>query len=434
MTISSSLNAGVAGLNANANRLSTIADNIANSGTYGYKTASTDFYSVVVVGGSDSSYTAGGVRTTTMRLIDERGPLIGTTNPTDIAVNGQGFLPVTTMSALGNTSGDYPVSLTTTGSFRPDADGILRTDSGEVLMGWPANPDGSMPTVPRDSMSALEPIQINLTETVSNPTTQIGFGVNLPATETDSLASGDPIFLAVEYFSNMGTTETLDVTFTPTIPATGSSNEWTMTITDSASGGAAIGEYVVTFDDSPGLGGTIATVVTVNGAAYDPATGTIALPVPGGDIDLVLGVPGETGGMSQLSSTFTPTAITKDGSPVARLLGVEIDTNGNLYAVYDQGFTKRIYQVPVVDVANPNGMISQSNQTFAISPAAGAFYLWDAGDGPTGTTAGYSRELSATDVAGELTQLIETQRAYSSNAKIIQTVDEMLQETTNIKR
>ena len=47
---------------------------------------------------------------------------------------------------------------------------------------------------------------------------------------------------------------------------------------------------------------------------------------------------------------------------------------------------------------------------------------------------GYALEESTTDVAEELTHLILTQRAYSSNAKIIQTVDEMLQETTNIKR
>jgi flagellar hook protein FlgE len=46
----------------------------------------------------------------------------------------------------------------------------------------------------------------------------------------------------------------------------------------------------------------------------------------------------------------------------------------------------------------------------------------------------YARAESATDVAGELTARIQTQRAYSSNAKVIQTVDEMLQETTNIKR
>ena len=47
---------------------------------------------------------------------------------------------------------------------------------------------------------------------------------------------------------------------------------------------------------------------------------------------------------------------------------------------------------------------------------------------------GFAREQSTTDIANELTQLIQTQRAYSSNAKIIQTVDEMLQETTNLKR
>ena len=55
--------------------------------------------------------------------------------------------------------------------------------------------------------------------------------------------------------------------------------------------------------------------------------------------------------------------------------------------------------------------------------------------GPLPTSiVGFSREESATDVAAELAQLIQTQRAYSMNAKVIQTVDEMLQETTNIKR
>ena len=62
MTISSSLNAGVAGLNANANRLATISDNIANSSTYGYKRAQADFHSVVIHGNSRSNYSAGGVR------------------------------------------------------------------------------------------------------------------------------------------------------------------------------------------------------------------------------------------------------------------------------------------------------------------------------------------------------------------------------------
>jgi flagellar hook protein FlgE len=87
-----------------------------------------------------------------------------------------------------------------------------------------------------------------------------------------------------------------------------------------------------------------------------------------------------------------------------------------------------------VDLPNPNGLNVLDNQTYSISNSSGAFYLWDAGAGPTGDVIGFALEESATDVAGELTNLIQTQRAYSSNAKVIQTVDEMLQETTNIKR
>ena len=105
-----------------------------------------------------------------------------------------------------------------------------------------------------------------------------------------------------------------------------------------------------------------------------------------------------------------------------------------LRATYDTGFIRTLYQIPLVDVPNLNGLTALNNQTYQVSTTSGSFFLWDAGDGPTGAIAGYAREGSTTDVAAELTDLIQTQRAYSSNAKVIQTVDEMLQETTNIKR
>ena len=99
MTISSSLNAGVAGLASNASRLATIADNIANSATFGYKRAETEFHSLVINSGS-GTYSAGGVRITTTRFIDQAGALAPTNNPTDLAVRGRGFLPVTNETAL----------------------------------------------------------------------------------------------------------------------------------------------------------------------------------------------------------------------------------------------------------------------------------------------------------------------------------------------
>ncbi|WP_323007847.1 flagellar hook-basal body complex protein [Pseudorhodobacter sp.] len=435
MTISSSLNAGVAGLNANATRLATISDNIANSGTYGYKRANADFQSMVITQSQNAGlYSAGGVRTSTTRMIDERGALVGTSNALDIAVSGRGMLPVAPAVSISNGVQSGTMMMTTTGSFRPDSNGTLRTDSGLVLLGWPANADGTIPVLPRDTISGLKPVTINANQQAGDPTTALKLGVNLPATNTEAGAAGDTLPLSVEYFGNLGTSEALNISFTPTVPGSGSSNEWTMVIKDSAQGGATIGEYTLTFDDSRGAGGTLLSVATVSGGAYTPADGTLDMTVAGGPLLMTIGRLGDPNGLTQLSDSFAPTSITKNGSPVGNLTAVEVDEKGYINATYDTGFTRRLFQIPMVDVPNLNGLVALNNQTYQISPESGSFFLWDAGDGPTGAVVGYAREGSTTDVAAELTALIQTQRAYSSNAKVIQTVDEMLQETTNIKR
>ena len=117
MSISSSLNAGVAGLSANATRLATISDNIANSGTYGYKRASTDFENFVITQARGAgTYSAGGVRAATTRLVDEQGALVATNHALDLAIAGRGMLPVTSAVTLNSFSGgSQPMMMTTTG-------------------------------------------------------------------------------------------------------------------------------------------------------------------------------------------------------------------------------------------------------------------------------------------------------------------------------
>ena len=306
--------------------------------------------------------------------------------------------------------------------------------TGLVLLGWPALPDGTFPTYARDTADALEPVQINVNQLSGEPTTQVSLGVNLPASETDSDADGSTQELSIEYFDNLGTSQNLDIEFAPTIPASGSSNQWTMTIRDGASSGTSVGEYVLTFDDSRASGGTLASVTATSGGAYDSATGKLTVNVAGGPIEFDIGALGSASGMTQLSDGFAPLAISKDGYEIGNVTSVEVDENGIVQALYDTGITRAIYKVPLVDLPNPDGLIAMDSQTYAPSPDSGSFFLWDAGDGPTGDIISYALEESNVDVAGELTDLIQTQRAYSSNAKIIQTVDEMLQETTNIKR
>jgi flagellar hook protein FlgE len=207
-----------------------------------------------------------------------------------------------------------------------------------------------------------------------------------------------------------------------------------MVIKDSAGANNIIGEYSLEFFDDRAQGGTLKSVTTVSGGTYSATEGTIVVQVAGGPLEIDIGEIGASDGLTQLSDAFAPVSIFKDGSPVGNMTSVEVDAGGYVHAYFDIGITRTVFQVPLVDLPNPNGLVALDRQTYLASPESGSYFLWDAGDGPTGDVVSFSREESTTDVAGELTLLIQTQRAYSSNAKVIQTVDEMLQETTNIKR
>jgi flagellar hook protein FlgE len=325
--------------------------------------------------------------------------------------------------------------LTATGSFAPDEQGYLRTQSGLYLLGWPADVNGVVSGQPRDSVAGLRPVQVNLNQYAASPTTEIRLGLNLPAADTVAGAAGTPYDLPIEYFDTLGRSQSLTLTFTPSVPATGASNAWNVSIVDNAGNPLTpIGSFGVTFDTTAQAGGSVASITPAGGASYNAATGAITVTTASGPIDIVVGAPGGYSPLTQLSATFAPLAISKDGAPIGNLSSVEINQEGFLEAVYDTGFRRTIYQIPVGDVPNYRGLTAEGNQAFSVSQESGDVYFWDAGDGPAGLTIGFALAESTTDVAGELTDLIQTQRAYSSNAKIIQTIDEILQETTDIIR
>lgn len=434
MGISSSLNAGVMGLAVNSVKLGTISDNIANSQTYGYKRADTEFADMVL-NQTSGDYSAGGVRAVTYRDAGAQGSFVTTNNSTDIAISGRGMLPVTDVGGISASPNDRSLMLASTGSFTSDEQGYLRTLSGLYLLGWPADVNGNVGTPPRDSAVALEPVRVNLNQFAAAPTTQIQLGVNLPATDTEAGSPGTTYDLPIEYFDTLGRSQTLRVEFTPVVPASGSSNEWNVELFDEAGDPlTAIGNFNVTFDTTVAGGGSVDTITPGGGATYSAATGEITITTASGPIDIFVGSAGEPSPLSQLSGSFSPLSVTKDGAPIGNLSSVEIDERGYLQAVYETGFRRTIYQIPVADVPNFKGLYAAGNAAFTVTQDSGDVYFWDAGDGPAGLTIGFALSESTTDIASELTDLIQTQRAYSSNAKIIQTVDEMLQETTDIIR
>ncbi|MEL6577889.1 MAG: flagellar hook-basal body complex protein, partial [Pseudomonadota bacterium] len=219
MTLSSSLSAGVAGLQANATRLAVISDNIANSQTAGYRRGDVDFNALVIPGEQQSTYSAGGVLASTYREVGTSGTLIASSNATDIAVSGRGFLPVTTETGVNQPAAQRPFLLTATGGFERSAEGYLQTRSGLVLTGWPTDGDGDLiGNVVRDSPADLQPVLLTPFLTTADPTTEAELVLNLPAADTAAGSDGQPYTTVIEYFDGVGRRNELTAVFTPTVP------------------------------------------------------------------------------------------------------------------------------------------------------------------------------------------------------------------------
>jgi flagellar hook protein FlgE len=428
MSILGAMYSAVSGLGAQSTKLGVISDNISNSSTTGYKRSEVEFSSLVTQQISNHSYSSGGVQSDVRRQVDKQGLLQSTSSNTDIAINGGGFFAVSdTQNA--DPSQDL-IALTRAGSFVPDDQGFLRNAAGYYLMGWQLNPDGTTVNAApaRDTFASLEPVNVSGINFTGAPTVNMTFAGNLPAQLANG-TPGTPIRTDIEYFNDLGVSNTLTLQWTPS--ADSLPNDWNLQIFDSATGGGttAIYDQTVTFNANGPNAGSPSSIPGIAG-------GVLAIPVDGGaqTVNLNIGDVNSSSGITQFAGEYTPTKITKDGALFGVVNTVEIDEKGIVTAVFNNGSRRPIYQIPIAIVQNPNGLTARDGTAFVQSRDSGSLYLWDAGSGPAGKTAGDSLEQSNVDIATELTNMIETQRTYSSNAKVIQTADEMLQELTQLKR
>jgi flagellar hook protein FlgE len=428
MSILSAMYSAVSGLGAQSTKLGVISDNIANSSTTGYKRSEVEFSSLVTDQVSRHSYSAGGVEGNVRTLVDRQGLIQATSSSTDMAINGEGFFVVADV-ANADPSQDL-MALTRAGSFTPDDIGSLRNAAGYYLMGWRLNPDGTTVTAnpSRDSFSGLETVNISGLNFTGAATTEVEFAGNLPAQLANG-TPGTPIRTSIEYYSDLGNPYTITMQWTPS--SDGIADHWGLQIFDSQTGGGTTPIYddVITFNASGPNAGTPSAIPGLTG-------GVLPLSVNGGvqTLDLNIGDVNSVDGITQFAGEYVPTRITKDGAVFGVVNRIEMSDDGIVTAVYDNGLRRPIYRVPIATVQNPNGLQTISGTAFQLSNDSGTLYLWDAQTGPAGKTVGNALERSNVDIAQELTTLIETQRNYSTNAKVVQTADEMLEEITRIKR
>ncbi|SIQ02290.1 flagellar hook protein FlgE [Rhizobium sp. RU35A] len=211
MSLYGTMRTGVSGMNAQANRLGTVGDNIANSSTIGYKKASTQFSSMILPS-SNGSYNSGGVDTVVRYSINDQGSFSYTTSSTDLAINGEGFFIVE-----GADGADY---LTRAGNFEVQDDGTLKNAAGYKLMGYPYSSTED-PTIVINGFQGLSEINVSAGGLQATPSKQGSLSGNLPTNE----AVGYTKSSSVVAYDSQGNSRLLNLTYTKT-----ADNTWTLDV------------------------------------------------------------------------------------------------------------------------------------------------------------------------------------------------------------
>ena len=440
MSLFGSLFSGVSGLNAQSRAMGMISDNIANVNTTSYKGAIAQFENLVTRSRGSYSYSPGGVRARAFYTVATQGLIQSSASPTDAAISGAGFFVV-----KAPPDGQGEQLYTRAGSFTSDFQGYLRTTSGHYLQGWALDADEAILNVNR-----LENVNGRSINGLATATTSVSIGANLDADATPfagAYAGGDmslwsatagasgvqPTFSrALQVYDSLGRAHDLTLSFL----RAGAANNWAVEVaarpadvngTAHPNGLLAAGTLTFAGDGSlqsadltPVISGAPGTPVDVQWSAASGAAPSA--------INFNFGALGGVNGMSQFAAPTNVAFVNQNGAEVGELSAVSIDDQGYVIASFTNGEERRLYRLPIATFANPAALDPRSGNVFAQTDASGEFNLREAGTGGAGVVAPSALEAANVDLADEFTKMIVTQRAYSANAKVINTTDEMLDE------
>ncbi len=432
MSLYSALHAGVSGLGAQASAMATVADNITNVNTIGYKGVDAQFRTLVTDGRNTSSYVAGGVAAAPRALISKQGLLQIASAPTDLGIDGAGFF--VTRSKADETGS---VGFTRAGSFRPDDAGFLRNANGDYLQGWRLDANGAY--VNNGSVTALEAVRLSDLSGTARPTSTVAMRANLQSetVAASGYAVGDmassttaPHFArSLEIFDAQGSGHRVTASFLKT-----AANQWAVEFHadppgDVTAPGGLLASGNLAFNpdgslnvagSSPALFSPIAVSWT-NGAGAAPLT-------------LDLGGEGSISGITQFGSESALLSSSVNGGLLGNVATIEVSDDGVVSAVFEDGSSRAVFQLPLATFPNPDGLTRLNGNSYSTSADSGAFALNAPTVLGTGAIASGVLEASTVDLAKEFSDMIRFQRAYSAASKIITTVDDMLAEASNLKR
>lgn len=389
-----SFSIATSGLNAITEQLNAISNNIANSGTVGFKSGRAEFAALYA-----QSQPLGVGVTGITQSITRGGAINATGNGLDLAISGNGFFVV--RDSAGTTA------YTRAGYFGTDSNGNLINSSGMNLQGYPVDANGVL------QVGSVGNLTISSGSIPAKPTDGLDFTANLDArAEKPVTATFDPKdntsynnTYATQVYDSLGREHTINQYFVKT-----DENTW---------------EVYYYMDDQP---------------LTNPASQTLTfsdqgiLSAPNGAVELSIDIPGAQSlsvdlnytGTTQYGSDFSVSKNKGNGYASGEKTGQQIDEDGSVYATFSKGERMLQGQLILANFANPNGLAAQDGTTWMQTVASGTPLTGAPGSGLLGAIKAGALEASNVDLTSELVGLMSAQRNYQANTKVISTNDSMM--------
>lgn len=417
---------GLSGLNVASKDLDVIGNNVANSGTVGFKTSQTEFADVFAASlvGAGASPVGLGSRVANVTQQFTQGNITTTSNPLDVAINGGGFFRVSDNGAI---------TYTRNGQFELDKNGFIITSVGQHLTGYAVTSSGLIntggltdlqissaniaPQVTGGAVSGAKGVVGNLNLNSGAPIISSAFNYTDPTTYNNSTS--------LTVYDTLGTAHTYSLYFVKT-----AANTWNVnaTLTNSAgvttdlSAGGTAPLGTMTFNSS----GTLTTAMPFTQAAITTAqlgTGAAALTFP---VSFT--------GTTQFGGSFSVNSLTQDGYGQGQLSGFSIGKDGVIVGRYTNGQSKNLGQVVLTSFRDPQGLQPLGGNQWAETSNSGAALQGVPGSsGSFGALQSSSVEDSNVDLTAELVDMITAQRNYQASAQTIKTQDQVMQTLVNLR-
>ena len=388
-----SFNIALSGIQAINEQLEAVSNNIANAGTYGFKSSRANFASVY------AGEQANGVEIGSLtQSISQNGSLVTTGRGLDAAIQGRGFF--TSRDAQG------VMQYTRVGIFNANKDGYLVDAAGRNVQGYGPSVGGVL--------GVMGDIKIPTGQIPAKESTGITFVGNLsadwaaPATTPFNAADSTSYNMVKQsvLYDSLGTQHTVSQYFVKT-------------------GANTINVYYG-FDGAAPAGGASTLNFDANGQITGASKiGPLTLTPTGGAAPINFTV--DYTGTTKFAGEATTTTNRSDGYASGAFVGVELAEDGSIVAKYSNEQQQVVGTLAIATFADEGSLAQTSDTSWIANNASGAPLYSTPGVGLSGKLSKGSLEGSNVDITSELVGLMTSQRNYQANSKVITAENQMMQ-------